>query len=55
MSTYLEARKEEPEQTGLLSLAEKSQRGDPGRLQELPKGFRGLLQKALQASEKSRR
>ena len=54
-SSRLEAREGEPEQTGLLSLAEKSQSGDPGRLQELPCGFRGFLQKALQASEKSRR
>ena len=51
----LEAREEKPEQAGLLSIAEKSQRGSPGRLQELPRGFRGPLQKALQASEKSRR
>lgn len=50
-----EAREGEPELTGLLSLAGKSQGGDPGRQQELPRGFRGFLQKALQASEKSRR
>ena len=54
-SSHLEAREEEPEQTGLLSLAGKSQRADPGRLQELPRGFRVFLQKALQACEKSRR
>ncbi len=54
-SSRLEAREEEPEQAGLLTIAEKSQRGDPAQLQELPGGFQGVLQKTLQASGRSRR